>query len=495
MGPSDLKARTFAGLIVVDHFTAFMRMLLLGFTMLLTILGMVSGIPDEDDSADFFTLLLGATLGMMLMASANHLMMVFIAVEMASLPCYALAGFLKGRRPSSEASLKYVVYGGGASGIMLYGISLLSGRFGTGYLPDLVLCVQQQMNTGAGTLAGMDTIVLLGIVFILAGLGFKLSAVPFHFWAPDVFEGAAAEVGAFLSVASKAAALALTGRLLLALSSGADRVPLDSVQRTLGPAIAFFAALTATFGNLAAYPQTNLKRLLAYSTIAHAGYMLMGFAPLNQAGAKAVLFYLVAYLVMNLGAFALVAFLRNRTGSEDLRDMRGLVYRSPWAVTLLGLFLLSLLGLPPLIGFAAKFQIFAVLFDAGKEYTARAQAAGNSPALGYTMYALLLIGGINTVISAVYYLKVMKVMILDRPVEELEERPAAPLRLGIGALVYGSLLGLLIFAGGVAWEPIDSASAHGVSDFKPAPKAGVPPIAPVGTGSGGGGPGGGGGRP
>src|SRR5262249_54245853 len=156
------------------------------------------------------------------------------------------------------------------------------------------------MRTGAGTLAGMDTVVLLGIVFILAGLGFKLSAVPFHFWAPDVFEGAAAEVGAFLSVSSEAAALALTGRLLLPLVSTPDHEPLEAVQRTLGPAIAFFAALTATFGNLAAYPQNNLKRLLAYSTIAHAGYMLMGFAPLNQAGVKAVLFYLVAYVVMNL---------------------------------------------------------------------------------------------------------------------------------------------------------------------------------------------------
>src|SRR5262249_42119634 len=265
--PTSPREMTFSGLIIVDHFTIALRILLLSFTLLVTWLSVLSGIPDEEDSADFYTLLLGGTLGMMLMASANHLLMVFIAVEMASLPCYALAGFLKGRRPSSGASLKYVVYGGGASGIMLYGISLLSGRFGTGYLPNLAVCVQNQMGTGAGTLAGMDTIVLLGIVFILAGLGFKLSAVPFHFWAPDVFEGAAAEVGAFLSVASKAAALALTGRLLLALATNIDHVPIDAVQATLGPAIAFFAAITATFGNLAAYPQTNLKRLLAYSTI------------------------------------------------------------------------------------------------------------------------------------------------------------------------------------------------------------------------------------
>jgi hypothetical protein len=154
LGKIDAKGKYFAGLVVLDHFTSFLRLLLLGFAMLLTWLSMVTGIPDEEDSADFFTLLLGATLGMMLMASANHLLMVFIAVEMASLPCYALAGFLKGRRAGSEASLKYVVYGGGASGVMLYGISLLSGRFGTGYLPDLALAVPDQMRVPPGPAEG-----------------------------------------------------------------------------------------------------------------------------------------------------------------------------------------------------------------------------------------------------------------------------------------------------------------------------------------------------
>src|SRR5207237_6966684 len=177
-----------------------------------------------------------------------------------------------------------------------------------------------------------------------------------------------------------------------------------TTAKFLAPALAFFAALTATFGNLAAYAQTNLKRLLAYSTIAHAGIMMMGLATLTKEGASAVLFYLIAYLLMNLGAFAVVAFLRNETGSEDLASYRGLVRRSPWMVVTLSVFLLSLLGIPPLAGFPAKFQIFGALFDAGRGYMSRGDQG-----LGMFLYGLLLVGGLNTVVSAVYYVKVMKV--------------------------------------------------------------------------------------
>jgi len=475
----------FAGMVSLDPFTLFMRMLLLSFAVLLLVLSMMTGIPDEEDSADFCTLLLGGTLGMMLMASAAHLLMVFIAIEMASLPSYALAGFLKGRRLSSEASLKYVVYGGGASGVMLYGISLLSGRFGTGYLPDVMAALKQQFQNGALTLSGVDTVVLLGLVFIFVGLAFKLSVVPFHFWAPDVFEGAAAEIGAFLSVASKAAALALTARLLLMLNSEELHRPIENLQRTLGPPIAFFACLTATFGNLAAFPQTNLKRLLAYSTIAHAGYMLMGLSALNVAGTQAVLYYLVAYLVMNLGAFAMIAFIRNMTGSEDLRDLRGLVYRSPLAVTLLGLFLLSLLGLPPLAGFAAKFGIFEVLYNAGREFNAGTHDSKYSLTMGYTMYATLVIAGINTVISAVYYLKVLKVMILERPVEEMEGTTVPRLRLSFAKAAYGSLLGLGIFGVFAGWGTISKVTETATSGFAAPTKVTIQPR--IGAGAGGGG--------
>jgi NADH-quinone oxidoreductase subunit N len=457
----------FSGLLVYDNFTIFLRLFLFSFTALVIWLSLLTGIPDREDSADFYCLLLGATVGMALMASANHLLMVFIAIEMASLPSYALAGFLKGRRQSSEASLKYVVYGGGASGIMLYGISLLAGKFGTAYLPNLAVGYAAVLKSAAA----FDPILVLGTLFILVGLGFKLAAVPFQFWCPDVFEGAAAEVAAFLSVASKGAALALLGRFCLVLAGLAGTAPDYSIwlrtAQFLAPIIAVFAALTATFGNLAAYPQTNLKRLLAYSTIAHAGYMMMGLAPLNREGAAAVLFYLIAYLLMNLGAFAIVAFLRNQTGSEDLSSFRGLVYRSPLMVVTLSIFLLSLLGLPPLAGFAAKFQIFRVLYDAGQEYSAVPATAG----LGNTMFALLVIGGINTVFSAVYYIKVLKVMILDQPLEAVEGRPVAPLSVPVGSAVYAVLLSGLILLVGILWNPLAVASDTGVNGFQHRPMA------------------------
>jgi NADH-quinone oxidoreductase subunit N len=471
-GPSKLDpdARAhelFAGLLVYDHFTVFLRLFLLGFALLLVWLSLLTGIPDREDSADFYCLLLGATLGMSIMASANHLLMVYIGIEMASLPSYALAGFLKGRRQSSEAALKYVVYGGGASGVMLYGISLLAGKFGTAYLPDLAAAYAAALPAPGG----FDALLLLGTMFLLIGIGFKLAAVPFHFWCPDVFEGASAEVAGFLSVASKGAALALLGRVgLTMVGLGINRHGIDPaawmrVVEYLAPVLAVFAAVTATFGNLAAYVQTNLKRLLAYSTIAHAGYMMMGLATLTAAGASAVLIYLVAYLFMNLGAFAVVAFLRNETGSEDLADFRGLVRRSPWMVIALSIFLLSLLGLPPLAGFAAKFQVFSVLFQAGQDYGIPHGDQPAHPFLSFTMYALLVIGGLNTVISAVYYVKVLKVMILDKSLDEVEGQPARPLPEPVGARAFAGLLALCIFVVGLAWDPLLNAGRQGVDHF------------------------------
>jgi NADH-quinone oxidoreductase subunit N len=462
--PGTKSIEIFSGLLAYDNFTIFLRLFLFGFDVLIILMSLMTGIPDREDSADFFSLLLGATIGMSLMASSNHLIMVFIGVEMASLPSYALAGFLKGRRQSSEAALKYVVYGGGAAGIMLYGISLLAGKFGTGYFPDLAVFMAAQPH---------DPLVLLGALFVLIGVGFKLAAVPFHFWCPDVFEGAAAEVAAFLSVASKGAALALLGRLVLGMGGLAglqvDHQAWNNVVPYLVPAIAFFAAITVTFGNLAAYAQTNLKRLLAYSTIAHAGFMMMGLATLTRDGAGAVLFYLIAYLFMNLGAFAVVAFLRNLTGSEDLADMRGLIRRAPVLVVTLAVFLLSLLGLPPLAGFAAKFQIFSVLFDAGLYYTS---PAIDQPGLGYIMYALLVIGGLNTVLSLFYYIKVVKVMILDKTLEEVENRPSEPLPVPFWPNLYAVVLAGVILLVGIFWDPLAVASNDkGVDRFYREPNA------------------------
>lgn len=434
----------FGGMLVADPFAGLMRCLILIAALLTALLTQLSGIPDRTDSSDFHTLLLGGTLGMMLMVSVNHLLMLFIAVEMASLPGYALAGFMKGKRTGSEAALKYVVYGAGASGVMLYGISLLAGTFGTGYLPDLATAIARR---------GLDLPVLGGLALILVGLGFKLAAVPFHFWCPDVFEGAPAEVAGFLSVASKAAAVALTARLLLTVQAYQSDPWL--AKQTLGLAVGVMAAITVTFGNLAAFGQTNIKRLLAYSTIAHAGYMLLAVAVITPAAAGAVLYYLAAYIVMNLGAFAAVAFVRNATGSEALDGFRGLARRQPILAVMMTIFLLSLLGLPPLAGFAGKFQVFVAVYDAARAATAAAHSN-----LGTALYVLLGIGVVNTAVSAYYYLKVARAMLLEEPDGSSPAQRTQP-----GIVIYLGLLAAALFVLGIIWNPLVQAAERAAGTF------------------------------
>ncbi|OHB80516.1 MAG: hypothetical protein A2W31_08235 [Planctomycetes bacterium RBG_16_64_10] len=440
------RQELFGGLLVFDQMTVFFRALLLLFAVLFGLLGRITGVVERDEEADFLTLVLGATLAFCLMASANHLVMVFLAVEMASVPSFVLAGMLKQRQQSSEAALKYAVYGAGTAGIMLYGISLFSGVLGTAHVPTIA----RQLVTGH--FDPQTVIVLaLGGLMLMVGLAFKLSAVPFHFWCPDVFEGAPAEVGAFLSVASKAAALALLVRVVTGLGVAptdprqtaqappmvrhvhllADRssatttttaalepptaaapgnaptLNAGTVQRWAVFLLASIAAVTCTFGNLVAYGQANIKRMLAYSTIAHAGYMMMAVPAamaladsqpaLARTAIAALLFYISVYLFMNLGAFAIVAFLRNAAQSEEIADYAGLIRTNPMVVVCFAVILISLIGIPPLAGFVAKFFLFASLVEAG----------------GPIMIGLFVIGGVNSVISLVYYLRVVKVMAMD----------------------------------------------------------------------------------
>ncbi len=503
---SVMRMEIFTGMLVYDPFTVFIRSVLISFAFLFAIFTRLSGIPDREEAPDIYSLVLGATLGMCLMASANHLLMVFMAVEMASLPSYALAGMLKGRRESSEAALKYSIYGAGASGVMLYGISLVAGLLNTAHLPTLAVELAKKLP---GMPAEEYMVLALAALMIMVGLAFKLSAVPFHFWCPDVFEGAAAEVNAFLSVASKAAALALLVRVTVGFGSippegvqpgartlailsaneagqsetaqrenseleisqldvsrlditppkGLFAVPdqppsttgsLDNrlaqnhaVQQSLpaspivlnrvelmaslqparefmGKLIAFLAAITCTFGNLAAYGQTNIKRLLAYSTIAHAGYMMMPVSAMmvlagrDPAGAEqalgALAIYIAIYSFMNLGAFAVVAFMRNAMRSEQISDYAGLIRKCPMTAICFSLILFGLIGLPPLSGFIGKFAVFGALMDAY-------QTGGQSATY---LLVLLIIGGLNTAVSLFYYLRIVKVMTMD---PEPENRP------------------------------------------------------------------------
>jgi NADH-quinone oxidoreductase subunit N len=476
-GPAE-RTEIFTGMLVYDKFTLFMRAFLLLFLILFVVLTKLSGIPDREDGPDIYSLVFGATLGMCLMSSANHLFMVFVAVEMASVPSYALAGLLKGRRQSSEAALKYAIYGAGAAGVMLYGISLVAGLLNTAHMPTIALELARRY---AEFSSSQLMVLALASLMILVGLAFKLSAVPFHFWCPDVFEGAAAEVNAFLSVASKAAALALLLRVILGvgavppgvadepvavqtaprqhLADGALYVmaqdpavaaetswrgreeavaQLAPVRNYMGWLVAFIAAITCTFGNLAAYGQTNIKRLLAYSTIAHAGYMMMAAPPIlalvgldssrAHDAAAALALYIAIYLFMNLGAFAIVAFLRNSLRSEEIADYAGLVHRAPWIVICFSIILFSLVGLPPLAGFLGKFAVFAALADG---YVAANQAGVSASHLLW----LLVIGGMNTAISLFYYVRVVKVMTID---PEPESR--TPFSVGVFPVAYVVLL-------------------------------------------------------
>ncbi|MCI0333801.1 MAG: NADH-quinone oxidoreductase subunit N [Planctomycetes bacterium] len=467
------RQEIFTGMLVYDSFTVFFRMFLLAFAAWFVVLVRMTGLADREDGQDFYTLLLGATLGMCLMASANHLMTIFLAVEMASVPSYVMSGILKGRRRASEAALKYAVYGAGAAGVMLYGISLLAGLLGTAHLPTIAARLAEMdipSLIASGESGGTLMVLALSALMIMVGLAFKLSAVPFHFWCPDVFEGASAEVDAFLSVASKAAAMALLVRVALGVSTAGEvnpeppvahrAVPAQAVSLLLSPdgeaasdfgelsrvaaaaptlptnakstplspvrsfivqLLAVVAAVTCTFGNLTAYGQTNIKRLLAYSTIAHAGYMMMAVAAAvqlagdNPDGARtavaALVFYLGVYVFMNLGAFAIVAFLRNAIGSEEIADYSGLIRSAPVTSVMLTIIMISLLGLPPLAGFFGKLLVFYALVAAS----------------GPWMIALLVIAGINTVISLIYYLRVAKTVCID-------PEPAARGPLSIGGL-------------------------------------------------------------
>ena len=442
-GAGTVDAPYFTGLLMHDHFGLFFRLGLSLFLVLVVALTILTGIPDNEDGPDFYTLLLGSTVGMLLATSANHLLMVFLAVEMMSVPSYAMVGFLKGKKQASEAALKYVVYGAGAAGVMLYGISLLAGLFGTGDLSQLGERFAFLMEGESfGLRSATSVTVVLGSLMVLVGLAFKLSLVPFHFWCPDAFEGAPPEVGGFLSVASKAAAFALLVRF--GLSFTGDAAVLNEFCLFTGLALAVIAAVSMTLGNLAAYTQTNLKRLLAYSTIAHAGYMVLAIAALlvissvvpgstayeklekftvgiggvgsdvvavaSARTLEGLMYYLAVYLFMNLAAFAIVALIRNETYREDIDAYNGLIAANPATKVLCVCLLISffsLVGLPPFGGFFAKLMIFQSAFNAGYVH--------------WLMWGVLAVAGLNTVFSLFYYLRVLKAVFLSPP--DADRRP------------------------------------------------------------------------
>ncbi|QDU57477.1 NADH-quinone oxidoreductase subunit N [Aeoliella mucimassa] len=483
----------FTGMLVYDGVTVYLRLALLLFAVLMVLLCRLTDLTAKFDGQDIYVLMLGATLGMCIMASANHLMTLFLGVEMASVPSYVLVGLVRNNRRASEAALKYAVYGAGAAGMMLYGISLLAGLLGTAHLPTIGWQLAELdlpgLIAGGQDLGVLAALVLAGLL-IGVGLAFKLSAFPFHFWCPDAFEGGTAEVAGFLSVASKAAALALLVRVVMATCLPIDTTapvvaeqptqlqvvtvsnptaanntaattvadseatdPLGPVRTYLTTLIAVVALVTCTFGNLAAYGQTNIKRMLAYSTIAHAGYMMMPVAALvtltgEPSGAAqaltSLLVYLGVYLFMNLAAFSIVAFLRNATGSENIDDYAGMVRSAPAITVCMVVAMASLLGIPPMAGFLGKFAAFAVLAKVGTPL----------------MLTLLVVAGLNTVVSLVYYWRVVRTMVL-RP-EPISRGPVEISLAPVSFVVLVTLPLFLLFIFPSALTDLAQAAASGV---------------------------------
>ncbi len=382
--------------------------------------------------------LIGATLGGMFLVQTTNLLFLFLALEMMSLCSYLQAGMLKGDRRSAEAGLKYVLYGSMASAFMLFGFSLLYAFTGELNFPAIrEILIGLSADGAIGDAEGL--LLWVAILGSLTGFAYKISAVPFHFWTPDVYEGSPTPTTAFLAAGSKAFSFGILIRFVVLLGDvgyGARILEL----------LAWVAALTMTYGNLAALRQSNLKRLFAYSSIAHAGYMLMGIVALfvitkdttsgqltagslNVDGAKAVLFYLLAYAIMNLGAFGVLIFLANRTGSEEIADIHGMGWKAPMVGGTMIVFLLSLTGVPPTAGFFGKYYLFVAAIQSGYGW-------------------LVVVAGLNTVISLVYYFRIAKALFLRGEEEAFVEIQGG--KVFSLALLFLALLTIYfgIFAGG-----------------------------------------------
>jgi NADH-quinone oxidoreductase subunit N len=361
---------------------------------------------------EFFVLLIGAVLGACLTAAANDLVLLYVAIETLSICGYLLAGFKKGDPKGSEAALKYIIFGAVSSGAMLYGMSLLYGFAGTATIAGTG---GDSLQAAAGAASG-SPLFLISIVLVFAGLAYKIAAAPFQFWCPDVYEGAPTSVAAFLAVASKGAGFAAALRFVGAVTNGGAGITetLAANNETLQSILMLVALVTMTLGNVAALRQKDSKRLLAYSAIAHAGYLLLGLSVLQDAGATAVVFYLAVYLFMTLGAFFVVSLVERETGRTDIDAFEGLGFRAPFLAVCMAVFMIALTGLPPTGGFWAKVFLFREVFN-------HAGATSNE-----LFFWGGVIGLLNAVVSLAYYARFLKVMYLcDR-----ERMPKGALAIG-----------------------------------------------------------------
>jgi NADH-quinone oxidoreductase subunit N len=406
--------RAFRDMVVLDHHALFFHIAIAYAAALVILFSMDYLERAGAESGEYYALVLFSTSGMLLLVSANDLIIVFLAVELMSLSLYVLAGLFTLRREASEASMKYFLLGVFASAFLLYGIALVYGTTGTTNFDRIAAAVAGRPH---------DPLFLAGVGLLLVGFGFKISSVPFHMWAPDVYQGAPTSITALIATGSKAAVFGVLIRLVVS----AFRV----LQPDTSVLLWVLAALTMTVGNVVAVAQSNLKRMLAYSSIAHVGYMLVGLVAGGMPGASAVLFYLLAYVFTTVGTFGVITVCE-RAGHEavEVGDYAGLGRRSPLLALVLSLFLLSLVGIPPLAGFVGKFYVF-----------------GSAVRAGYLWLAVIAV--LNSAIAAYYYLRVIVYMYMREP-EEGAAAAYVPSFAGVLALAI-SLVGIVLL--GVAPSP------------------------------------------
>lgn len=416
----------FGGTYIVDPFATFFKQLFL-------IAAILTGLISKDflqqisyNHGEFYALLVAALLGMMIMASAGELITLYIGLELMTITFCILASYKKTDAKSAEAGVKYIILGAMSSGVLLYGLSLVYGLTGT----TSIAGIAESLTSGQ-----ISPLLILAMIFLLAGFAFKISVVPFHMWSPDIYEGSPTPVTAFLAVASKAAGLAAFLRVFM--------VALPSLESYWIIIAVVLAILTMVLGNLVAIPQTNIKRMLAYSSIAQAGYLLLGVIAFSSLGIAAILFHSILYVFANVGAFAVAGAFSRATGSDEIRDYSGLAQRSPLLAAVMLICLLSLAGIPPLAGFVGKFYLFTAIIDKG-------------------MVWLAFIGIGMSMVSVYYYLIVAKAMYLGQPPAEAE-----PIKISGGTQVALVITMLVTILFGIYPTPLTNVALAVAKAFLP----------------------------
>ena len=419
----------FLDMIVIDPFSSFMKIVIILSTLLVIVASWVNDELEKYRKGEYFTIMGIMVMGLFLMTSSVDIIMLYISIEVVSIMSFVLAAYLKLDTRSNEAGLKYVIYGAFSSGVMLFGLSIVYGLAGsTNYF-----AIQDTLSSLDGS---ANPALIMALLMIFAGFGYKISSVPFHFWTPDVYEGSPSTITAYLSVAPKAAGFAMIIRFFHQVFSDSIGLTSNAIGSTDLPwpeIIGVLAVVTMTMGNLVAIQQKSIKRMLAYSSIAHAGYMMLALPVLSMEAVESVMIYLFIYVFMNLGAFFIVIFVKNKTGGESFQDFEGLGWKMPIVGAFMTLFMLSLTGLPPTAGFVGKLYIFKTLVGAGSEFL-----------------WLVVAGGVNSVISLYYYFHVVKVMFLGGKRSDVITYPPSIL---FGLMIFTAVPSLLL---GLYWNPLAS---------------------------------------